>query len=282
MLILSVLNVIFKNARYAPRQKNLVKAGKNQTEVDLLYNNPHALIENYQNIIQIIVQKLIRRELFKAHDREDVIQFINEKMLTEKIKKIQAQYNGSTYLTTYFSRIVQNLCFEYRRKFNQQPTIEFDESKFYSSPDFNEMLIKDELRHLAAILKLFNRSRKKLELCLKLISRVEISQNDILSYYPDCNAVELSNLTNRFGRDYYDMLDKEIYAFITPFFNKCEKKNNSVDAIRKWLDEKTGEIIDLLNGKPRYANYDKETLIILVQKYYEPNNLTPGDFSSPF
>jgi len=247
--------------------------GQNQIEVNLLYNNPNEMLKNYQNIIQIIVQKFVGKRLFNAFEKEDVSQFINEKMLTEKIKKIQAQYDNSTYLRTYFSRIVQNLCYEYRRKFKQQPTIELDENEFSSSPDFNELVIRDEFKRLAAILKLFKNSRNKLVLCLKLISRVEIADDDLLSYCPKCDSDKLRNLTGRFGEDYYDMKDLEIYNIITPFFNKCDGKNNSVDALRKWLDAKITEIIKILNGNPPQASYDKETLKILVQKYYESNNL---------
>jgi len=78
----------------------------------------------------------------------------------------------------------------------------------------------------------------------------------------------MQNLLTHFGGDYENLPDKEIYAIMTPLFNRCEGKENSPDALRKWINMKVDEIIDLLNGRTRRSNYDQETLKILAQKYY--------------
>jgi endonuclease III len=66
------------------------------------------------------------------------------------------------------------------------------------------------------------------------------------------------------------MSDLEIYRTITPIMNKIEEKSNSVDALRKWTDSKVREIIQVLNGNPKKADYSTETLKILVDDFFSP------------
>jgi hypothetical protein len=73
-----------------------------------------------------------------------------------------------------------------------------------------------------------------------------------------------------FGSEFEGKDDVEIYRIITPIMNKNEEKSNSVDAVRKWTDSKIHEIIEVLNGEPKRANYTQDTLKILVDDFFSP------------
>jgi len=59
-----------------------------------------------------------------------------------------------------------------------------------------------------------------------------------------------------------------MYKSLTRLINNCENKNNTDDAIRKWLADKICDLINLLNGDSQQAYFDKETFQYFVEKYY--------------
>lgn len=256
----------------------------NNLNIHLLYNDPNKLIEDFQPIIRIIVGKFVRSGYFKSHETDDIIQSINVKLLDTKIKKMQAQYNYSCYLSTYFSKVVYNLCLELKRKMKRVTSLNLDEIEIgtYDSQIEGRVYIEEELKKLSTILKLYHKSQARLELCLKLIFRISLRNEDVRKYCPHCSAEDFKALLGNFGSESKDFTDKEIYEIVTPIFNKYEGKKNSADALRKWVKTRIDEIIKSLNGIPKQANYDMETLKILVRKFFETDHLPQKNFSSPF
>lgn len=243
----------------------------NENDISLLYEKPTDLIKKYQKTIEIIVKKSIKKGLFRAEDIDEIIQTINEKLLVERIKRMQFQYNHASSFATYFSKVVQNLCLEIYRKNKQfKNNTENDADDQPVSDEewdyLTNLFIQDELKRLESIFKLYCKSRPKVELCLKLIFRLDVTTEDILKYCPECPDCNITEILSKLNNN--ELTDNEIYEIVTPIFNKCEKKNNSVDAIRKWTSLKREEIITILNSDAS-AKYDKETLEILLSKYYE-------------
>jgi len=255
--------------------KNLKSSeGKNKEDVDLLFNNPPALVEKYQPIIEIIIAGFIKKRFFIYEDKDEVKQMINEKLLTKIIYRIQETYNGTAYLNTYFSKIVSNLCLEIQRSRQWRPVSSAGSTEDYDIPYedkkmWSSLVIEGELKRVSSILLMYNKSGEKLKLLLKLLFNVSISGEDVLLCFTDCNEEDKKRIVAVFSGQGKEMNDKDIYEIITPYLNKYGNKNNTVDAIRKWMDLKTDEMIELLNGNPKHSNYTKETFKILIQKYFE-------------
>ena len=62
-----------------------------------------------------------------------------------------------------------------------------------------------------------------------------------------------------------NLSDQEIYALLTIVFNLLEQKNNSNDAIRKWMDDRQDEIILLLNGNATDTCFNRESFQLLFE-----------------
>ena len=139
--------------------------------VALLYSDPQQFVLSWQNTITIIVRKFCKSGMFQPDELDDVCQFINHRLLDSVIGRMQDQYDGSTRIITYFSRIVQNLCYEYRRKNRQPQKVELREDHLTNDPDHSSLLIENEIRRLNNILKMYYKTRPRLELLLKLYAR---------------------------------------------------------------------------------------------------------------
>ena len=120
---------------------------------------------------------------------------------------------------------------------------------------------------LETIFHLFNQQKDKLKLCLKVFFRIPVSRDDIYQYLPEISIndlIEYTSMVNNEGA----LTDHEIFVILTKLINIKENKDNSPDAIRKWIKAKIDEILYLMNGKPIRANYDKESLRFLVENYF--------------
>jgi|ERR1035437_3184124 RNA polymerase sigma factor (sigma-70 family) len=238
-------------------------------DIDLLYNDIDKLIEKYQSTIEIIINKFIRSGYMKYADKDDLKQDINEELLL-KIPKIKNNYNGTCSLNTYISAIIRNICLEKIRKIQTAtkklgPEVITEQIIYNSAPD--NLAMADELDRLKVILVLFDKQKAKFELCLKLLFRIPVCEEDI------CNYLEINKLDD--FKNSFEILNNEntltdnhLYDILTKIFNKKEKKYNSSDAIRKWIKARIDETIYLMNGNPKRANYDKESLKLLVELYF--------------
>lgn len=243
----------------------------NEHEIELLYKNPDTLLVNYQSVIRIIVSKFIQRGFVNMSEKDDFIQIVNEKLLI-KIPKIQDQYDGSTLLRTYLSVIIRNICLEeIRKQQSNNQTSEIDDYKDRIVADERsdyQLIISQELIRLNTILRLFYDKRWKFEFCLKVIYRISIVLDDFLKYCKICNSDKLKALIIKINPPKV-IPEKDLYIEIKPFINKCDNKNNSSDAIRKWLKLQIDNVIDLMNGKTKRSNYNRESIQILFEKYFE-------------
>lgn len=250
-------------------------ASRNEEDARLLYHDPRALLTQYQPTISIIVQKFVASGMIAPDEKADVVQTINERMLRDKLRNMQAQYNYSAYVSTYFSKVVYNLCLEWRRQTKREAL--FDRSKELQQIEvahedqrgWGNAVIAQEVQRFKTILQLFGKAKAKVELCLRLLFRLPFSPEELRGYFTACTAVVIDELLDSFGGDYAHMTDKEVYAQAIQFFNQQEGKTNSPDALRKWIQLKVEEILALLNGGMSRASYDRETLQILLQKYDE-------------
>lgn len=241
---------------------------KNKEDIELLKNNPQKLLGKYQNIIEITVSKFIQRGFFKRDEKMDMVQSINQQMLESKLERIQQHYNGSTYLTTYFSKVVYNACLEIARSNKRKPIILDDSVLSYqadkSAMTEKNLMIEEEINRLEGLLKGIRKKKEKINFCLKLYARKVLEEKD-LADYPQTKTEVLQP----FFSHYDELNDKEVYKQVIPFFNLMEGKKGDADSLRKWFNMHLDKIIAILNGVPPIYGYDRNTLRILLQYFFD-------------
>lgn len=244
----------------------------NEYDIRLLFNDPNTFVEEHQKTIQYVVNKFVYSGFFSYNDRDEIVQYINEKLLSEKIGKMQKQYSANYFVVTYLSKIVYNLCLEYSRKrrtaVREDTYHDITQLDISNNEDLSSnVMIDDESRRLDTILQLYHKNRKRIEVFLRIFFRIGVDYEELRQLYPNAAEPEINKVLQICNpvSDHDNKTDKELYETLTAFINKYENKQNTSDALRKWINAKITEIIDLLNGKPKTANYDKETLKILFQ-----------------
>ncbi len=210
--------------------------------------------------------------MFRAAQVADIVQNINEQLL-RRITGLQSGYNGSYLVRTYVAAAVRNICLRLREQENKVlPVRQIADDDLPSSleSEKDRYSIDQAKRLVQAIFAQYHRKRPKLMICLKLWCRIPISREEILDWYQDCPESTLHQILDLFGGRYADRSDGEVFKMATGFFNIAADKENAEDALRKWTQEKVGEIIRLLNGDPPTRTFDKESLQILLQDYFSP------------
>ncbi len=244
----------------------------NKEAVQLLLNDPKALIAAYQNIIEIVVTKFVRRGFFSDDEKMDIVQKINESLLERKVYNIQRNYNGSVLLSTYFSKVVYNQCLEITRSRKNKTRVE-SETLLVNQADSSlnaedKLLIQDEINRLGIILKYVIKCSFRLFIALKLYARIPLSIKDLDEVMPVENHL-FRNFKDLFFKAYDHFNDKEVYTRAIPFLNSLTGKSTDWDSMRKWLNIQIDKLIELQNGDPPRSGHNRETIRILLAKYFE-------------
>jgi RNA polymerase sigma factor (sigma-70 family) len=243
----------------------------NEKDIEMLLSDPRGLISKYQETIRIIVRKYIASGLFKPAEFEDVVQEVNVSLLA-KMPAMQAQYNGISLLRTYLSVIVRNICLKEHERLRRNSEVDLETIDEIVNHDRVEdrLALAREVRRFKTIVELYRKQRPKLLLCLKLRYRIPVTQEDLVGWFPQLHHADRSELLHRFGDNYDEVGDHDIYKVLTPIINRLEEKANSPDALRKWTDSKIQEILRLLNGSREQAKHTSETLRTLVDDFFSP------------
>ena len=252
---------------------------ENEIDERLLREKPGELVVKYQGIIKIIVKKFISSKMFQSDDFDDVVQQVNEDIL-RKVHLIQRGYNGTALLKTYFSAIVRNSCLKIREK--KQKTammVPLEETHVLETEDFlDEFEIEYALKRLERVLTYFDRKRGKVVLCTKLYFQIPIDRGDIVGCFPRCSENDTAFMLEAFEPREVEMTAKEIYHIITPILNKYEEKENTDDAVRRWTEDRIQEVLSVLNTPPNGSNFNKESLKILMEKYFSKRPVVPDTY----
>ncbi len=130
------------------------------------------------------------------------------------------------------------------------------------------LAIEHDLERLKRIFNYYHKKRQKVVLCLKLYFRLRVSKEDVMTCFPSCSEGDILSFLSHFGVHYEKIESKEVYQIVTSLLNKYEGKSNTADAVRNWSEVRVREIIQLLNGSKNNSSYDKESLKILIEKYF--------------
>lgn len=242
---------------------------ENQSDLEMLEQNPGQLVLKYQPLIETIVNLFIRAGNFRAEGREEIIQHVNLTLLL-KIDSIKKQYNGSSQLITYFSAVIRNICLQKvrdgDREILREAVPEYDVNIPYVDNKFNKMMLEQEYDLLEKLFRSYYKQRYKLELCMKLYFRIPFSFSDFSNYSPEMDPEDYQRIAKTLEGP--GVSDRLMFETLTPLMNRTESKDNTWDALRRWMDLKINEMVRIMNGNPLRANYNRETFQILVEKYY--------------
>jgi len=127
------------------------------------------------------------------------------------------------------------------------------------------LAIKDEIKRLQTILRMFNGEYIKITLALKVYFRLAVKEQDFKAYnkrykrYPYNRLLNLDDTSK----------DIEIHEELVGLFNFCEQKNKKKDSVGMYIEKRIKQILYRLNGDPPEHDYTKETFKILFEYYNE-------------
>jgi hypothetical protein len=95
-------------------------------------------------------------------------------------------------------------------------------------------------------------------------------RQDIVTWVPEAPQQEIDHLLKVFGGEYRRLTDGRVFSLLQPILCKLEKSSISADSLRRWMNRRIIEILDLLNGSPPTSAHSRETLGILFEDYCSP------------
>jgi hypothetical protein len=210
-----------------------------------------------------------RRGLFSREDASDAHQEARLKLL-EKSEQIIRMYRGSATFSSYISTIIMNHCRVMLRE-SRMRGLGYDYLNNLADNSFEPItkkLLLDEFRKLDLFFRLMKRRREQFILCLKLMYRIPLLSKDIRGFYPGADEQDIAALLDLNGHRNVKLKDKDLFVFLAPIISRKAGKEKSPDALRRWVDLKTWEMISYMNGDPPQARYNRESIQILVEKFF--------------
>ena len=256
-------------------KKGYSESGIERERTELLFRDASAYLECNQPVVRCIAMKFKGSGLFTGCQIDDVIQHVNERLLTDILEKMKSQYRPMCRIQTYFSKIVRNLCLEYAEICNkrnlQERKVDFSRAQF-GTPETTsaEVAFGEIFEQLELLLSLYGNRRPRIELFFKISLRLGITKEDVLRCYPTCSKIMLDNFMLSFNHTGTPRItkDAEVYMRLIPLVNELEGTESTADAIRKCVNRKFDEIAEILNVAPINAALNRQTVKLLLEKYY--------------
>lgn len=240
------------------------------------------LLQNHPQTVVLMYRFFIKRFIFYKHgrveEREDILQEVMARLMEGKIFKIRDHFDftfgfqKSSSFTSYLLVTVRNIYVDIMRERNIRPltgkqvlSLEDISERFEDDNMLNRLVIEEELLKLHTILKFYHKSRRELELCLKLKYRVPVTREDIFGCFPGCSREDVEILTE----DFKLVRDKTMFARVIGVFNLHKAKQSKSDTLRKWTFVKIDEIVTLLNRGHQAKVYNRENIGELISLYYQ-------------
>lgn len=259
---------------------------------NLLENHPKTVVLMYRTS----VKKFVRYKHANPDEWEDIFQEVMTRLISEKIYRIRDKFDFTykyknlikkSFFTSYFMVTVRNIYMDIIRELKVRPLTAGEiqpidgndvlKTNLYEDKNMlNHLVIDEEFQKFHSLLDLYHKGRWKLELCLKLKSRVPIIENDINCCFPGCSKDDIKILAQNFK----GVKDKKLFDKVTPVFNRNEGRENKSDTLRKWISIKIDEIISHLNRTHRCTVYTGKNVLDFMTLYYERMDLSKAGSSS--
>jgi DNA-directed RNA polymerase specialized sigma24 family protein len=233
----------------------------------LLAEHPRSLLLIYRRMISGFVHRLHRRR----EECPDIVQEIYARLLAGKLfqiqKKFDAGFGPAPSFTSYFMVCVRNMYIDVVREGRSlmmkgveipMPAVAGDELSPVQA--LRSACLDEEFAKLQAILQLQPAGRERILLCLKLKCRLPVSAADVRRCFPGCSAEDISLL----GADYRSRRDRDMYRAVVAAFNRNEARPVKADTLRKWVENKSGQLAVHMNRLHREDVYDSENISDLI------------------
>ncbi|MCK5057215.1 MAG: sigma-70 family RNA polymerase sigma factor [Candidatus Aminicenantes bacterium] len=277
-----LLNFFMKEINPRKEKPELVRVCSDRKQVQDLAKkilNFRNLLKEHPRMVVLIYRRCIEKFIYYKHgktdEREDILQEVITRLMEDKIYKVRDRYDFNlkkfSTFTSYLMVTIRNIYIDIVRERNIRPLTAgelqpvdglFDASDIENM--MNRLLIEEELVKLQTIMKLYYKSRPKLELCLKLKYRVPIGKKETSRCFPGCSREDIEMLT----QDFKLVKDKTMFERVVLIFNRHEDKKSKSDTIRKWIFVKIDEIISHLNRTHNADVYNRKNVGELVTLYY--------------
>ena len=229
-------------------------------DLHLLNQQSPKLILKYIPYISARLDYLVNTNYFKAQDAEDVLQWVQQKLL-ERLQKgsfQQFESKGETLFRTYLYRIVKNLFTDiYRSLYQTQKNrqqLELKTSLVENKSDLSanpfevlsgEENLSQQLKRLRQLLQLYALPiRRKFELCLKTSYYLPLRTQEIQRLQVKKEYAQI--LQTYFGGNYEGMSTVEVWKKLNEFVNLWENKQNNADTLRKWFTRQRNKLLTKL------------------------------------
>lgn len=241
---------------------------RNQIEIELLKSDPRKLLLKYQQIIWTIVRGYFSKGMVQFREQEDLVQEINKKLL-ERMPRIQAQYNYTSKLRTYFSVIIRNICLEEYRKISM---VSESDSLIYMKTEASEspvdlFLFNQEYERLQRILVFFHKEQARLNLLLKVFNNITVDSKDLELFPGDRSEADIEVLAKEVNAC-KDQIRKHKFDNISEILISLEGKSTPSESLRKWYSNRLDECLKLMNGNPPTSSYTADSLGLLLEQAY--------------
>lgn len=247
-------------------------------------------IDHLPLIRKAVFHGLIVKGYYRRDQMDELVQKISELLLIRE-KNILGLYKGKAKFSTYLTAVVENMCREIR---NAEKSRRYRFVSFSDIIDFSKvtgwlntrrgsaispsqkLMIDDAVTRLDTILRTYPAERARLEFCLKAVFRIPIHPDDLKhSFITDDMAVMIRPHIDALNDRDRCKTKTQVYERLTAVFFILQKKDNTGDAIRKWIGDRMSDLIFLLNGDPPEYSFDRETFQYLFD-YYCKNR--PAEF----
>ena len=241
----------------------------NELELQLLQEDPAALMLRYQSMADTIVQMQINEGQIPWEEKEEFVHFILDAFL-QRLESIRLQYNGHSRLRTYCAAVFRNLCKDRIRQYHRQgsPRMlrESDMPAYTVADPLSRLAIKEEVVLFGKVFSLFAKKKAKATLFLKSYFRIPLSKEDLLGYLPTLQEKEIGYWMKALdiGEEENDV---QIYRTLGRLSAKAEEKGGSEESVRKWIKARLNDLVQCMNTS-RDTRHTTETVQLLAERFF--------------
>ncbi len=262
---------------YSKILKDVVVEYSQDEDVHLLKSDFKTLVLKYKPLVDKLVDDKVRLRPSLSSFRDDICQQVFENLLNKK-QVFLMQYDPEMNFRNYLWKIIKNDCFS-------QWEQEFRYNRHFADPDgkntdiskdavaLDNVIVEDIFRIFTLMLCAYGVSKYKLVVCLKVVMSIKISTIDLKrlfwNHQTSYDALLLKTIAEKpaqVGENLRGIFTRMQY--IRPVLNKAENVDTSAQSYWRWTNQQIVHLVNYLN-KTYGMNFDRETLKILVEKYFE-------------
>ena len=249
--------------------------GENDDDMDLLYSDPSMLLSRLQKVFVAVARLYRRSGMLRDEELSEIVQEMNLQFLNN-LETIRKNYDPSrtdaATLRAYVRSLARNVCNRYYRERPQYSPLSLSHPRVTVSADSvtDPLAIAQTVQVFRAVIDTSGDRKAKLLLFLKLYYRIPVVANDLRGAYPEADEVVVGAFLGLFGGDFASMGEMSIFEAARPIINQLERSETTAESYTRWITREVTEICEILNGDPPVSAFDRHTLRILVDDYFEP------------